>query len=107
MIHSNYFQLENCAQPAIITKDLCMVVCGRDSRTYPRSLKHLFSGSYKNAEANRISGVYETTLKRAAEAGSPGSSQSAPFSKSISHKTNWKLIKKSSSKMLRFFIHGF
>lgn len=65
-------QLENNAQPAIITKDLCMVVYGRDSRTIPRSLRHLFSGSYKNAEANRICGVYETVLKRAAEAGSPG-----------------------------------
>ncbi|XP_076053656.1 kinesin family member unc-104 isoform X4 [Oratosquilla oratoria] len=69
---SAYLELENCAQPAIITKDLCMVVYGRDSRTIPRSLRHLFSGSYKNAEANRISGVYETVLKRAAEAGSPG-----------------------------------
>lgn len=49
-----------------------MVVYGRDSRTIPRSLRHLFSGSYKNAEANRICGVYETVLKRAAEAGSPG-----------------------------------
>ncbi|RXG56764.1 Kinesin-like protein, partial [Armadillidium vulgare] len=65
-------RLENCAQPAIITKDLCMVVWGRDSRTIPRSLKQMFSGSYKNAEANRISGIYETVLKRAAEAGSPG-----------------------------------
>ena len=66
------FQLENCAQPAIITKDLCMVVYGRDSRTIPRSIRHFISGSYKNAEANRIGGVYETVLKRAAESGSPG-----------------------------------
>ncbi|KAB7504192.1 Kinesin-like protein [Armadillidium nasatum] len=72
MTISAYLELENCAQPAIITKDLCMVVWGRDSRTIPRSLKQMFSGSYKNAEANRISGIYETVLKRAAEAGSPG-----------------------------------
>lgn len=72
MTISAYLELENNAQPAIITKDLCMVVYGRDSRTIPRSLRHLFSGSYKNAEANRICGVYETVLKRAAEAGSPG-----------------------------------
>ncbi|KAK3867494.1 hypothetical protein Pcinc_027049 [Petrolisthes cinctipes] len=75
MTISAYLELENNAQPAIITKDLCMVVYGRDSRTIPRSLRHLFSGnygSYKNVEANRICGVYETVLKRAAEAGSPG-----------------------------------
>ncbi|XP_071516816.1 kinesin-like protein unc-104 isoform X8 [Panulirus ornatus] len=72
MTISAYLELENNAQPAIITKDLCMVVYGRDSRTIPRSLRHIFSGSYKIAEANRICGVYETVLKRAAEAGSPG-----------------------------------
>ncbi|KAF4530219.1 hypothetical protein B566_EDAN017956 [Ephemera danica] len=65
-------RVENCGRPAIITKDLSMVLYGRDARTGPRSLKHLFSGNYKNAEANRLSGVYELVLKRAAEAGSPG-----------------------------------
>lgn len=66
------FQLENCGRPAIITKDLSMVIYGRDARTGPRSLKHLFSGNYRNAEANRLSGVYELLLRRASEAGSPG-----------------------------------
>lgn len=41
-------------------------------RFFFRSLKTLFSGSYKNSEANRITGVYELILKRAAESGSPG-----------------------------------
>lgn len=50
-----------------------MVIYGRDARTGPRSLKHLFSGNYKNSEANRLSGIYELVLKRASEAGSPGS----------------------------------
>lgn len=49
-----------------------MIIYGRDARIGPRSLKHLFSGSYRNAEANRLSGVYELVLKRASEAGSPG-----------------------------------
>lgn len=49
-----------------------MVIYGRDARTGPRSLKHLFSGNYRNAEANRLSGVYELLLRRASEAGSPG-----------------------------------
>jgi len=66
------FQLENCARPAIITKDLSMIIYGRDARTGPRSLKHLFSGNYRNPEANRLSGVYELSLRRASEAGSPG-----------------------------------
>lgn len=66
------FQLENCGRPAIITKDLSMIIYGRDARVGPRSLKHLFSGSYRNQEANRLSGVYELVLRRSSEAGSPG-----------------------------------
>ncbi|KRT82690.1 Kinesin, partial [Oryctes borbonicus] len=72
MTISAYLELENCGRPAIITKDLSMVIYGRDARTAPRTLKHLFSGNYRNAEANRLSGVYELLLRRASEAGSPG-----------------------------------
>ncbi|XP_050522643.1 kinesin-like protein unc-104 isoform X5 [Daktulosphaira vitifoliae] len=72
MTISAYLELENCGCPAIITKDLSMVIYGRDSRTGPRSLKHLFSSVYKNNEAHRLSGIYELVLKRASEAGSPG-----------------------------------
>jgi hypothetical protein len=49
-----------------------MIIYGRDARTGPRSLKHLFSGQYRNPEANRLSGVYELSMRRASEAGSPG-----------------------------------
>ncbi|KAG8279058.1 hypothetical protein J6590_008076 [Homalodisca vitripennis] len=73
MTISAYMELENCGRPAIVTKDLSMIIYGRDARVGPRSLKHLFSGNYRNAEANRLSGVYELVLKRASEAGSPGS----------------------------------
>ncbi|TMW53505.1 hypothetical protein DOY81_001382 [Sarcophaga bullata] len=69
---SAYLELENCARPAIITKDLSMIIYGRDARTGPRSLKHLFSGQYRNPEANRLPGVYELSLRRASDAGSPG-----------------------------------
>ncbi|CAH0392196.1 unnamed protein product [Bemisia tabaci] len=72
MTISAYLELENCGRPAIITKDLSMVIYGRDARTAPRSLRHLFTGIYRNPEANRLSGVYELILKRASEAGSPG-----------------------------------
>ncbi|XP_034243946.1 kinesin-like protein unc-104 isoform X5 [Thrips palmi] len=69
---SAYMELENCGRPAIITKDLSMVIYGRDARTGPRSLKHLFTGNYRNMEANRLTGVYELLLRRASDAGSPG-----------------------------------
>ncbi|XP_014600360.1 PREDICTED: kinesin-like protein unc-104 isoform X5 [Polistes canadensis] len=69
MTISAYLELENCGRPAIITKDLSMIIYGRDARIGPRSLKHLFSGSYRNQEANRLSGVYELVLRRSSEAG--------------------------------------
>ncbi|XP_076760947.1 kinesin family member unc-104 isoform X6 [Xylocopa sonorina] len=72
MTISAYLELENCGRPAIVTKDLSMIIYGRDARVGPRSLKHLFSGSYRNQEANRLSGVYELVLRRSSEAGSPG-----------------------------------
>lgn len=51
-----------------------MVIYGRDARIGPRSLKHLFSSSYRNPESNRLTGVYELSMRRASEAGSPGRS---------------------------------
>ncbi|XP_011505550.1 PREDICTED: kinesin-like protein unc-104 isoform X1 [Ceratosolen solmsi marchali] len=69
MTISAYLELENCGRPAIITKDLSMIIYGRDARVGPRSLKHLFSGSYRNQEANRLSGIYELVLRRSSEAG--------------------------------------
>ncbi|XP_025602688.2 kinesin-like protein unc-104 isoform X7 [Athalia rosae] len=69
MTISAYLELENCGRPAIITKDLSMIIYGRDARVGPRSLKHLFSGHYRNQEANRLSGVYELVLRRSSEAG--------------------------------------
>lgn len=49
-----------------------MVIYGRDARIGPRSIKQLFSSTYRNPEANRLSGVYELSMRRASEAGSPG-----------------------------------
>ena len=62
--------MDNCTSPAIITKDLAMLVYGRDGRLGPR-LKHLFQGTFRNPEANKLIGVYEITMKRLA-IGSPG-----------------------------------
>ena len=69
-LHFRFFQLDNCASPAIVTKDLAMLVYGRDGRLGPR-LKHLFQGTFRNPEANRLTGIYDIVLKRA-EMGSPG-----------------------------------
>ena len=46
-----------------------MIVYGRDGRLGPR-LKHLFQGTFRNPESNRLTGVYEMVLKRGIE-GSP------------------------------------
>ena len=62
--------MENCATPAIVTKDLAMLVYGRDGRLGPR-LKHLFQGTFRNPEANRLTGIYEVVMKKAS-LGSPG-----------------------------------
>ncbi len=71
MTISAYLELEKSHRPAIITKDLAMVVYGRgDGRIGPR-LKNLFQSTFRNPEANRLTGVYEVTLRRAMH-GSPG-----------------------------------
>ncbi|XP_040578611.1 kinesin-like protein unc-104 isoform X3 [Lepeophtheirus salmonis] len=70
MTISAYLEMENCCQPAIITKDLAMLVYGRDGRIGPR-LKHLFQGTFRNPESNRLTGVYEMAIKKAT-IGSPG-----------------------------------
>ncbi|XP_023321625.1 kinesin-like protein unc-104 isoform X3 [Eurytemora carolleeae] len=67
---SAYLELDGCAQPAIVTKDLAMIVYGRDGRLGPR-LKHMFQGTFRNPEANRLRGVYELIMRRGIE-GSPG-----------------------------------
>lgn len=53
-----------------MTKDLAMMVYGRDGRIGPR-IKHLFQGTFRNPEANRLSGVYEICLRKVKQ-GSPG-----------------------------------
>ena len=52
-----------------------MVIYGRDARTGPRTLKHLFTSginSYRFIESNRLSGIYELIMYLAPEMGSPG-----------------------------------
>ncbi|XP_048719006.1 kinesin-like protein KIF1A isoform X21 [Caretta caretta] len=71
---SAYIEMENCTQPAVITKDFCMVFYSRDAKLpASRSIRNLFgSGSQRASESNRVTGVYELSLCRVADAGSPG-----------------------------------
>ncbi|XP_067395126.1 kinesin-like protein KIF1A [Emydura macquarii macquarii] len=71
---SAYIEMENCTQPAVITKDFCMVFYSRDAKLpASRSIRNLFgSGSMRASESNRVTGVYELSLCRVADAGSPG-----------------------------------
>ncbi|KAL0871022.1 hypothetical protein ABMA27_004836 [Loxostege sticticalis] len=64
---SAYLEVENCGRPAIITKDLSVVVVGREARS-GRSLKRALFGS-RAARADRIAGLYELSLHRALEPG--------------------------------------
>ncbi|XP_069831593.1 kinesin-like protein KIF1A isoform X4 [Dendropsophus ebraccatus] len=74
MTLSAYVEMENCTQPAIITKDFCMVFYSRDAKLPAcRSIRNLFgTGSLHASESNRVTGVYELSLCRVAEASSPG-----------------------------------
>ncbi|KAI1301469.1 Kinesin-like protein [Halotydeus destructor] len=75
---SAYVDLEQCTQPAVVTKDICLYICGRDSRIFSRltpnakSLKQILSGAYRNADCNHQSAVYELLFKRISDCGSPG-----------------------------------
>ncbi|XP_047031871.1 kinesin-like protein unc-104 isoform X2 [Helicoverpa zea] len=64
---SAYLEVDNCSRPAIITKDLSLVVVGREART-GRSLRRALFGS-RAARADHITGVYELSLHRALEPG--------------------------------------
>ncbi|CAL8148135.1 unnamed protein product [Orchesella dallaii] len=59
---SAYLELESCGQPAIVTKDLCVLIQGRSGA---RSIKNLFLQSKCSTDANRLTGLYEMLLRRA------------------------------------------
>ncbi|XP_072442191.1 kinesin-like protein KIF1B isoform X17 [Chiloscyllium punctatum] len=74
MTLSAYLELDHCIQPAVITKDICMIFYSRDAKiSPPRSLRNLFGSGYaKTPDCNRVSGVYELSLCKMADTGSPG-----------------------------------
>ncbi|XP_055966945.1 kinesin-like protein KIF1B isoform X8 [Sorex fumeus] len=74
MTLSAYLELDHCIQPAVITKDACMVFYSRDAKiSPPRSLRGLFGSGYsKSPDSNRVTGIYELSLCKMADTGSPG-----------------------------------
>ncbi|KAK2851270.1 hypothetical protein Q5P01_007546 [Channa striata] len=74
MTLSAYLELDHCIQPAIITKDICMVFYSRDAKiSPPRSLRSLFGSGYsKSPDCNRVTGIYELSLCKMSDTGSPG-----------------------------------
>ncbi|XP_077462837.1 kinesin-like protein KIF1A isoform X7 [Stigmatopora argus] len=74
MTLSAYLEMEKCTQPATVTKDVCMVFYSRDAKlSASRSIRNLFgTGSLRAADGNRVTGVYEASLCKLADAGSPG-----------------------------------
>ncbi|XP_066059258.1 kinesin-like protein KIF1B isoform X2 [Chamaea fasciata] len=74
MTLSAYLELDHCIQPAVITKDVCMVFYSRDAKiSPPRSLRNLFGSSYsRSPDSNRVTGIYELSLCKMADTGSPG-----------------------------------
>ncbi|KAG3282119.1 kinesin family member 1B, transcript variant X8 [Ictidomys tridecemlineatus] len=74
MTLSAYLELDHCIQPAVVTKDVCMVFYSRDAKiSPPRSLRSLFGSGYsKSPDSNRVTGIYELSLCKMADTGSPG-----------------------------------
>nr|XP_043893490.1 kinesin-like protein KIF1B isoform X13 [Solea senegalensis] len=74
MTVSAYLELDHCIQPAIITKDICMVFYSRDAKiSPPRSLRNFFGSGYsKTPDCNRVTGIYELSLCKMSDTGSPG-----------------------------------
>uniref|UniRef100_A0A8R1I6L1 Kinesin-like protein unc-104 n=1 Tax=Caenorhabditis japonica TaxID=281687 RepID=A0A8R1I6L1_CAEJA len=71
MTLSAYMELEGCAQPAVITKDLCLLIYARDSKisAASRFCRSLIGGISKSPEMNRVPGVYQLCLKDGSDSG--------------------------------------
>ncbi|XP_039223564.1 kinesin-like protein KIF1B isoform X24 [Crotalus tigris] len=75
MTLSAYLELDHCIQPAVITKDICMIFYSRDAKiSPPRSLRSLFGRGYSKTpdSSNRVTGIYELSLCKMSDTGSPG-----------------------------------
>jgi len=76
---SVYIDLQGCSQPAVITKDLAIMIVERDSKTSRllsnsavNGLKSFFSGTPPRSDhCNHMSSIYELALYRAIDYSSP------------------------------------
>ncbi|CAI4224627.1 unnamed protein product [Auanema sp. JU1783] len=75
MTLSAYMEIEGSSQPAVITKDICILMYARDSKisAASRFCRSLIGGISKSPEMNRVPGVYQICLKDATDTSSPGS----------------------------------
>ncbi|PAA73416.1 hypothetical protein BOX15_Mlig024839g1 [Macrostomum lignano] len=63
MTVSCYLEIEGCAQPICITKDVTLMIYPRDTKlSVPRSLKQLFGSWYRPQDVNRVTGVYDLQI---------------------------------------------
>lgn len=76
---SIYIDLQGCSQPAVITKDIAVMIVERDSRasrllnsSAVNGLKSFFSGTpVRSDRCNHMSSIYELALYRAVDYSSP------------------------------------
>lgn len=76
---SVYVDLQGCSQPAVITKDLAVMIVERDSRSSNllnssavSGIKSFFSGtSVRSGRCNQMSSIYELALYRSVDYSSP------------------------------------
>ncbi|KAI6217492.1 Kinesin-like protein KIF1B [Aphelenchoides fujianensis] len=68
---SAYMELENTPHPAVITKDLSVLIYARDSKisAASRFCRSLIGGISKSPEMNRVPGVYQLSMKELGDTG--------------------------------------
>ncbi|KAI6211468.1 Kinesin-like protein KIF1B [Aphelenchoides besseyi] len=68
---SAYMELENTPHPAVITKDLSVLIYARDSKisAASRFCRSLIGGISKSPEMNRVPGVYMLSMKELGDTG--------------------------------------
>ncbi|CAD5217128.1 unnamed protein product [Bursaphelenchus xylophilus] len=71
MTLSAYMEVENSPHPAVITKDLCMVIYARDSKisAASRFCRSLMGSISKSPEMNRVPGIYMLSMKELGDTG--------------------------------------
>uniref|UniRef100_A0A668AJQ1 plus-end-directed kinesin ATPase n=1 Tax=Myripristis murdjan TaxID=586833 RepID=A0A668AJQ1_9TELE len=63
MTLSAYMEMENCTQPTVITKDICMVFYSRDTKLpASRSIRNLFGTGSLRASSLFISPIYDSLI---------------------------------------------